>query len=244
MSKWTEAVWRPSEAHGKAMTEHRGLVVHIAEGFYEGTIAWQHNKANDVSSHFVVGRGSGKLAQVVDTDEQSWAQKSGNAGWLSVECEGFTSGHRLHPTHIGWERLNDWQIRAIAGLLVHAHHQYGVPLQVAHTPADRGLGHHSMGAGWGHQDCPGAPIIGQKAAIVALAKTMAATNTEDDMPTVNQIWDSTFGKTHPTTPLADLHAARDSAAAAAASAARVEQLAEQMAADIKVIRDKVIGDGS
>lgn len=172
MSRWSEAVWRPSTAHGGTMTQHRGLVLHIADGYYEGTLSWQHNPKNKVSSHFVVGRGSGQLAQVVDTDVASWAQRAGNTSWLSSENEGFSVGSQYHPAHPGWEKLTDWQILANARLLLHAHHQYGVPLQLANNPAERGLGHHSMGRAWGHQSCPGAPIIAQKAAIVALAKKL------------------------------------------------------------------------
>ena len=42
MSRWIDlAAWRPTTHHGGEMHEVRGLVLHIAEGFYEGTIAWQ-----------------------------------------------------------------------------------------------------------------------------------------------------------------------------------------------------------
>jgi hypothetical protein len=175
VSRWTDlAQWRPSEAHGGEMHEHRGLVLHIAEGFYEGTLAWQHDKANKVSSHFVVGR-LGQLAQVVDTDESAWTQRSGNGHWLSLECEGFTLGHKLHKQHPDWHKLSGAQIEAAAHLLVRAHQQYGVPIQVAVSSAGRGLGHHSMGGvEWGHLDCPGDPIIQQKAAILTRAKSLMA----------------------------------------------------------------------
>lgn len=163
-------MWRPTEAHGGPARECRGLVLHIAEGYYQGTIDWQRNKANQVSSHFVVGRTSGELAQLVDTDETAWTQRAGNGHWLSLECAGFTTSHRLHKTHPGWERLSDWQIKTAAMLLVKGHRQYGYPLQLATTSGSRGLGHHSMGGpAWGHLSCPGDPIVGQKHAILARA---------------------------------------------------------------------------
>lgn len=172
MGRWTEeADWVGTTHHGDEMTEHRGLVVHIAEGYFKGTEAWQEGP-NAVSSHFIVGR-DGQCAQMVDTELASWAQRVGNHTWLSVECEGFTTGSRYHKDHPGWERLTDRQIDRIARLLVRAHHEYGVPLQVATAPSGRGLGHHSMGGpAWGHLDCPGDPIIAQKPAIVARAHVL------------------------------------------------------------------------
>lgn len=173
MSKWGDlAVWRPTSHHGGAMAEHRGLVVHIAEGYYEGTIAWQQGN-NDVSSHFVVGRGSGQLAQLVDTDAAAWTQRAGNGHWLSAEFEGFTTGSKYHAGHPGWEVLSDWQLDAAAKLLVRAHHQYGVPIEIATSAGGRGLGHHSMGGpSWGHLDCPGNPIIARKPLIIARANKL------------------------------------------------------------------------
>lgn len=176
MSKWPDvATWFGTSHHGGAMNSHRGLVVHIAEGFYEGTIAWQRNapEGKRVSSHFIVAR-DGRCAQMVDTDDQAWAQKAGNADWLSVECEGFTTGSSLHASHPGWERLTAQQIDKIAHLLAKTHGQYKVPIQVATSPSGLGLGHHSMGGvAWGHLDCPGSPIIAQKPTIVSRAHQLA-----------------------------------------------------------------------
>lgn len=168
MALWTDlATWRGPTVNRVAggMTEWRGLVIHIAEGTYEGTISWQLNPASEVSSHFVV-RAAGHLAQVVDTRDTAWTQQAGNGHWLSVECEGHTPG-----------ALTTAQCEAIARLLVKCHQVYGVPLQIATSPAGRGLGHHSMGtaaegwtgATWGHDSCPGPAIKAQKAAIVARA---------------------------------------------------------------------------
>lgn len=171
------------------MAEHRGLVLHIAEGFYEGTISWQRNRANDVSSHFVIGREQGEIAQLVDTDVTAWTQRDGNGHWISAEFAGFTLGHRLHRP--GWEELSKWQLECAARLLVRGHHQYGWPLQLATSEQGRGLGHHSMGAGWGHRDCPGRPIIAQKPGIITRARSIAGKPTEgdDDMPTAKEIVD-------------------------------------------------------
>jgi len=146
------------------MVEWRGVVLHIAEGSYEGTISWQKNPNADVSSHFIAAK-DGRAAQMVDTGVTAWTQKAGNGHWLSIENEGFTP-----------DKLTSDQVEFAAQVLAKAHEVYGVPLQIASDPDGRGLGHHSMGAhpgyadDWGHSQCPGTNIINQKSAIVARAK--------------------------------------------------------------------------
>lgn len=179
MARWTDlAKWRGPSPNKNAggQTEVRGLVVHIAAGWYEGTIAWQRNDDSNISSHFIVGR-DGQIAQMVDTNDAAWTQRSGNGEWLSVECEGFIKGDSKNPG--GWERLSDAQLDAIARILLKIHQVYGVPLQTTTSPTGRGLGHHSMGADWGHRQCPGPPIIAQKPEIVSRA--LALKNGDDDM---------------------------------------------------------------
>lgn len=178
MARWTDlAEWRgPSPNVGGQMVEHRGIVLHIAEGYYEGTISWQLNRNSSVSSHFILGRQPGQVAQMVDTDLTAWTQRGGNGHWLSIEFAGFTAGHPLNPG--GWEVLTDWQIQRAAEILYRAHRTYGVPLRVTDHPGERGLGHHSMdrewlGEEWGHDECPGPDVIGAKAEIVRRAIQIA-----------------------------------------------------------------------
>jgi hypothetical protein len=164
MGRWTDlATWRgPTVNQSGAMSEHRGLVVHIAEGSFEGTISWERNASARVSSHFVTAA-DGRIAQVVDTDVTAWTQIAGNGHWLSVENEGRTP-NALTPA----------QCEAIARLLLRAHEAYGVPLQVTSSPTGRGLGYHSMGGtAWGHLACPGPAIIAQLPGIVARATQLA-----------------------------------------------------------------------
>lgn len=169
MARWTNLVSRQeSTANRRAggMVEYRGLVLHTAEGYYEGTIDWQKNTSSQVSSHFVVGKADGQWCQMMDDADGAWTQQAGNYHWLSSENEGFGSKG---------ESLTAWQVEANAQLLAEAHRRRGVPLQIAADPNGRGLGHHSMGCNWpggawGHCDCPGNAIIAQKAAIVARAQ--------------------------------------------------------------------------
>lgn len=195
MGKWSDlAEWRgPTVNEGPAMVEQRGLVIHIAQGYYEGTISYQKNPAVDVSSTFVLagprdiqyGGRDGKTAQVVDTDIACWTQRAGNGHWLSVECSGFAPGDALSAA----------QIESIAQLFARGHREYGWPLQIAHDPNGRGLGHHSMGsnegdcdwsgANWGHCDCPGDKIIAQKPTI--LARAIQIVNGVTDVPNLYHI---------------------------------------------------------
>lgn len=181
------ATWRgPTPNTGPAMREQRGMVVHIAEGYYEGTIAWQKNATADVSSHFVIagpkdvprGTADGKIAQVVDCDIAAWTQRAGNGSWVSAENCGFAP-----------DKLSAAQIESNAQLFARGHTDYGWPLQLAGNPNGRGLGYHSMGsnegtcnwtgANWGHCACPGKNIIAQLPLIVERAKEIVSGTVAD-----------------------------------------------------------------
>jgi hypothetical protein len=176
------------------MVEHRGLVLHIASGFYEGTISWQSHShgANSTSSHFIVAR-DGRCVQMVDTADAAWAERAGNAHWLSVELEGFAPEDSLHATHQGWETATPQQVEVCARILAKMHAVYGVPLQLASSPSGQGLGHHSMGAesgvDWGHSLCPGVAIKAQKPAILARAIAIAAGTTTTTQETFMALTD-------------------------------------------------------
>lgn len=80
------------------------IVWHIAEGTYNGTIAWEQNPKSQTSSHFVLGK-NGEVAQLVPLTEAAWTQgavkspthplvatRKGvnpNLYCISIECEGF-----------------------------------------------------------------------------------------------------------------------------------------------------------
>lgn len=187
MTRVRELAGHPIEQHnspnqGGAMSGHKGVVLHIAEGTYRGTIAWQMNPNQRYASGgsvttcstWIVGRAEGEWAQMVDTARIAWCQRSGSRDWLSIELAGYAPGA---PTA--------WQIEACAQLLAWAHREHGVPLTVADHPGERGLGHHSMdrewlGEEWGHDACPGSGVIKARSAIVARAQAIAA-GEDDDM---------------------------------------------------------------
>lgn len=177
MARMPGAVWRgPSpNTRNKPMAEYRFVVFHIAEGSFEGTISWEMNDESDISSHLVVSK-TGEIAQMLDTAVQSWCQAKGNPVGISVEFEGRTPN-----------ALTDAQLTAGARILLWAHREHGVPLRVANSTSDRGLAHHSMGADWGHQDCPGPAIIAQKPEVVRRAIVLSSGSSDPGLDlTVNQ----------------------------------------------------------
>lgn len=137
----------------------RGLVLHIQQGTEAGTESWFHNPAAKASAHFLNPK-RGPLLQLVDTADRAWAQANGNLDWISVENEGLSG-----------ESLTGSQIANCAALYAWLHTEYLVPLIATNSPAGYGLGWHGMGgAAWGgHPDCPGSPVIAQRAVILDAA---------------------------------------------------------------------------
>ena len=165
-----------------------GLVLHIEEGTEAGTLAWFSMSVEErqavfdaawekggqkgpkltayaSSAHFGNPK-SGPLDQFVDTNDQAWAQGTGNPQWISVENEGF-SGNSLTQS----------QMSNLAQLMIWLNQTEGVPLQLADTTAGFGLGYHAMGAKpWGnHMRCPGDQIVAQRQQIIDLANQMLNT---------------------------------------------------------------------
>src|SRR6195256_5519380 len=164
MTLWSDiAEWRgPVLHHSKdPIVDHMYVVIHTAQGSYEGTIAWQKNKDSDNSSHFIVDY-DGRIAQVNDTAIESGAQILGNPYSIAIE----NAGNEHTP-------LTDRQLTANARILAMAHLRHGVPLQLTSRVGTPGLAHHSMGAEsgvrWGHSACPGEIIKGQKPEILRRA---------------------------------------------------------------------------
>lgn len=171
-SNWGGGIVRPPQ----------GMVVHIAEGSYQGTISWQRNPAADVSSYFVTSR-AGDIAQMLDLDLMAWTQAAGNPSWVGVENEGFsTQGFTDAQTEAN-ARIYAWLVSVWPGL----------PYQVSNSPGTRGVGWHGMGGvAWGnHPNCPGPSNVALLPTIVARAQAIngggappAPTQKEDDMPRI------------------------------------------------------------
>jgi N-acetylmuramoyl-L-alanine amidase-like protein len=161
-SNWGGSVVRPP----------LGMVVHIAEGSYWGTIGWQQNPNSDVSSYFVVSR-AGDIAQMLDLDLMAWTQANGNPFWIGVENEGFnTSPFTAAQVHAN-AMIFAWIIRVWPS----------IPYRVSNSPNTSGLGWHGMGgAAWGnHPNCPGTPNVALLPSIVQQAQAINTGTTPPSM---------------------------------------------------------------
>ncbi len=165
LARWRGPV--PNKNVGAMVRPFKGLVLHIQQGNENGTDSWFHNPASQVSAHFGNPK-TGGLDQWVDTNDKAWAQVAGNSAWISLENEG-NSGDSLTAT----------QVANAATLLAWLNITESVSLTLANSPTDSGLGYHAMGgAAWGgHTDCPGQPIIDQRAAICSAAQALVISPT-------------------------------------------------------------------
>lgn len=157
------------------MTDHRLFVMHIQEGTEAGTDAWFHNAASEVSAHFGNPK-TGGLDQWVDTNDRAWAEANYNSVGVSVENEGQSG-----------DSLTTSQLENAAQLLAWVHTVHGTKLQVTNNPAGAGvIGHGQLGvAGGNHPDCPGAPILAQRQAIVDRALVILGQNPPAPVPQGN-----------------------------------------------------------
>lgn len=156
MARMPGATWLPVQNHGGPMGSILGVVIHVQEG-NNSLQGWFNNPASQASSHFWVSK-AGALEQYVDAQVQTaWAQGAGNANYLSVETEGYTT-----------EALTTAQISGFARIMTWAAQTYGVPLVLTNTPGARGLiTHGAGGVAWGnHPGCPGTIRAGQRQQIL------------------------------------------------------------------------------
>lgn len=102
------------------------IVWHIADGTYNGTVAWECNPNSGISSHFVLGE-NGEVAQLVPLTEAAYTQGvvkkpthplvkmrtnvNPNLYCVSIECAGYWSKTK--------GKLTEKQLQAAAELTKH-----------------------------------------------------------------------------------------------------------------------------
>jgi len=62
------------------------ILIHVADGTFEGTIAWFRNPASSVSAHYVIST-AGEIAQCVDEGDTGWHAGNWNANLASIGIE-------------------------------------------------------------------------------------------------------------------------------------------------------------
>jgi hypothetical protein len=129
---------------------------------------WGNGNRGQVCPNFQVYK-DGSIHQMLPLDWQPWCQVDGNFHYAAIETAGLPN-----------EPLTDAQLTACARIVRAYHEQMGMPLRVANTPGEHGLGIHSMGGlAWGGHSCPGTIRAGQRKTILARAATSTAPKGDD-----------------------------------------------------------------
>jgi len=189
-SPYPGAVWKPVNNHGGLMTSHVGVVLHVQED-NGGLQGWFNNPASGVSSHFWISK-AGVVEQYVDTDVVAWAQAAGNASYLSVETEGFTT-----------EALTEQQVDQFGKLFRWCVGRYSsIHYAEADVPGQSGLGWHGMGGvAWGnHPGCPGDLRKAQRPVIIQKAQGSAVPTPQPQPTPVPNPYEPAPGATYPPFP--------------------------------------------
>ena len=145
------------------MMQPRLFVVHVMAGTLAGTDAWFHDPQAQVSAHLGHGK-AGERYQWVDTEAVAWAEAAYNLVAWSAEHEGESG-----------DELTAAQVASLAFAIVQWHRATGFPIQRTSDPEGIGvIGHSELGlAGGDHPDCPGAPVLAQLPAVIAMAQDLS-----------------------------------------------------------------------
>ena len=142
-----------------------GVIMHTMVGTQAGTISWFNNPQAQASAQFGVGF-DGAIHQFGPIGQGwiAWHAGSANATWYGIEHE--DGGDPSRP-------LTDAQLTASAQLTEMLCGFAGIPLQVTNSPANWGLGTHSMGgSAWGGHACPGDVRAAQRGEVIRRARAI------------------------------------------------------------------------
>jgi len=95
------------------------VVIHIQEGFYNGTIGWFQNPASGVSAHYVTRSSDGQVTQMVLEKDRAFHATVWNSSGVGIEHEGFSNNPGVWYT--------DTQYRASATLTRYLCQKYNIP---------------------------------------------------------------------------------------------------------------------
>ena len=116
------------------------IVIHVAAGYYLGTIAWFNRPNSDSNAHYLVGRLPGELCQFVDEDWAAWHSYP-----VNEESIGIEHADDLLNRQPGW--MTRWQFEASAQLSADICKRHGL------NPMTDIVRHSVIG--WTTHDCPG-----------------------------------------------------------------------------------------
>ncbi|AFZ67056.1 N-acetylmuramoyl-L-alanine amidase [Deinococcus peraridilitoris] len=136
-------------AHGGNYARGRGVpidrvVIHVADGSYDGTLSWFANPDCNVSAHYTVAM-NGRVGQSVREDDTAW-----HAGDTLMNRRSIGIEHEGRPSVEPWTP-SDAQLRASASLVAGLCLRYGIPADRTHL-----IGHNEVNPKrTARKNCPG-----------------------------------------------------------------------------------------
>lgn len=143
-------IWLPNTTrHHLPILEHghrpetRGVVIHVNDGTFEGTISWFSGGSRGVGAHLEIG--SDRVWQLASLDQKCWHAVEANAFSIGFEHAGFgrNRGEWLNAGH---------ELAYSANRAAWVLHEY----QLGRPRYEHNIFPHSYGGvAWGNHDCPG-----------------------------------------------------------------------------------------
>ncbi len=157
---------------GRMQMVPNGLAIHVTDGVKHhlpnlGGVKSSFNvEGAHVSAHFCVAK-DGTIAQFVDTNDIAFAVggdhlRDDDQYWYSIENIAFPG-----------EELTPEQVKGCGQIYAWFNVNFGLPLKLALTRFDCGLGYHAMFKR-AHPGCPGPKVIAQRDAILDAARGFGA----------------------------------------------------------------------
>jgi N-acetyl-anhydromuramyl-L-alanine amidase AmpD len=148
---WDNSLWVPHCRreylrvldHGPR-PETRGVVIHVNDGYFEGTRSWFRSGSGGVGAHFEVGNSAEGVVQFLPLSQKAWHAVDANAFSIGVEHAGF--GRRSE-----WEAGHMLELSANRVAWILHRYNLGRP-HLGHNIWPHSAGGDSWG---GHFDCPG-----------------------------------------------------------------------------------------
>lgn len=120
------------------------IVIHVADGTYDGTLAWFQNPTASVSAHFTVGL-DGRIGQSVSLSDAAWQSGAWEMNLRSVGIE-----HEGQPSKGPWTPTTA-QLAASADLVSTLCQRFNIPADRTHI-----IGHNEVNPGRAARaNCPG-----------------------------------------------------------------------------------------
>jgi N-acetyl-anhydromuramyl-L-alanine amidase AmpD len=145
---YSPSTWKPADATNftpgdRGPEDIDRIIIHTAQGSYNGTISWFQNPDSNVSAHYVVRSSDGAITQMVDDTDYAWHVECKGASTIGIEHEGFVEDPDRWYTPTMYERS--------AQLVAWLSNHHGVAIDREHILGHQEIGcsdHSDPGPGW------------------------------------------------------------------------------------------------